>query len=177
MLIHLTQKKDIHTHRRTASERIFLLSSVMSIDDSAHWHDRAKEMLARAEQMDECVAKRVLRRLADAYEDFARKAEKQARQLPPSPVDKTSLPAKARQFSPQKDGLVVHVADAYERLARTAKLGAKPFLPKPGSKTPLVPVEIRQFIRRNDRFSAPAARMPSIDIPGFLKQGPRIEET
>src|SRR5215510_13746760 len=82
----LTQKKDIHTHPHTTCGQRFLLPSVMSYDDSAHWHSRAKEMLARAEQMDECVTKQVLRRAADAYERLARTAEQRAKRSPPNPV-------------------------------------------------------------------------------------------
>src|SRR3954466_13805038 len=82
----------------------------MSYDDSVHWHGRAKEMLARAEQMNECVTRRVLRRIADAYEDLARKAEKQAKWSSPSPASKAPLPAGARQSSPRKDLLIAHVS-------------------------------------------------------------------
>ena len=105
----------------------------MSHDDSAHWHSRAKEMLARAEQMDECVTKQVLRRAAAAYEDLARTAEQRARRLPPNPVSRTLfLPAEAQQFAPRKD--------------------------------------------RVDRMGSPQARAASIEIPSFLKRGPRAEE-
>src|SRR5262245_1455996 len=107
-----------------------------SYDDSAHWHGRAREMLARAEQMNECVTKHVLRRMADAYEDLARKAEKQVKRLPPKAMSKTYLPAVVQQPSPRKDRLVAcvkqmdeyatdlvlrRVADACECLARTAE--------------------------------------------------------
>jgi hypothetical protein len=191
MLISLTEKKDIHTYQHTTSVEIFLLSSVMSYDDSLHWHGRAKEMLARAEQMNECVTKQVLRRVADAYEGLAQKAEKQAKRFPPNPVSKTSLPAKARQLAP-RDRLVAHVkqmdecatelvlrqvADACECLARTAEQRAKQFPPKPVSNTSMALVDARQFARRKDRLGAPAARAPSIEIPSFLKQGPKAEET
>src|SRR3954453_21731226 len=135
----------------------------MSYDDSVHWHGRAKEMLARAEQMNECVTRRVLRRIADAYEYLARKAEKQAKWSSPSPASKAPLPAEARQSSPRKDLLIAHVkqmdecatelvlrrvADACECLAQTGEQRAKRFLPKPVSKTPLAPVEARSFARR-----------------------------
>src|SRR5215475_12797697 len=106
MLISLTKIKDIHTHLHTTSDQISLLSSVMSYDDSVHWHGRAQEMLARAEQMNECVTKHVLRRVADTYEGLARKAEKQAKQVPPSPASKTPLPAEAWLFAPRKDRLI-----------------------------------------------------------------------
>jgi len=114
----------------------------MSCDDSVHWHGRAKEMLARAEQMNECVAKHVLRRLADAYEGLARKAEKQVKRFPPNPVSKTPLPAEVRQSSTRKDRLLARVmqmdecatelvlrrvADACECLARTAEQRSKRF--------------------------------------------------
>jgi hypothetical protein len=187
----LTKKKDIHTHQHTTSDQAFLLSSIMSYDDSVHWHGRAKEMLARAEQMNECVTKNVLRRLADAYEGLARKAAKQAKRIPPDPVSKTPLPAEARQSSP-RDRLVAHVkqmdecatelvlsrvADACECLARTAEQRANQFPPRAVSKTPMALAEARQLVRRKDRLGAPAARVPSIDIPSFLKRGSRAEET
>jgi len=169
----------------------------MSDDDSVHWHGRAKEILARAEQMNECVTKHLLRRMADAYEGLARKAEKQAKRFPANPASRTPLPAEARQSSPRKDRLVAHVkqmdecatelvmrrvADACECLAQTAEQRAKQFPPKPVSKTPISKtpmalVEAWQLARRMDRFGAPAARAPSIEIPSFLKRGPRAEET
>jgi hypothetical protein len=104
-------------------------------DDSLHWDRRAKEMLARAEHMHECVAKHVLRRMAGAYEELARKAEKQVKRLPPSPVSKMLLPALVPQSSP-RDRLVAcvkqmdeyatelvlrRVTDACDCLARTAE--------------------------------------------------------
>ena len=116
----------------------------MSDDDSVHWHGRAREMLARAEQMNECVTKNVLHRIADAYEGLARKAEKQVKRFPPNPVSKTPLPGEARQSSPQKDRLIAHVkqmdecatelvlrrvTDACECLARTAEQRSKRFPP------------------------------------------------
>jgi hypothetical protein len=114
----------------------------MSYDDSVHWHGRAKEMLARAEQMNECVTKNVLHRIADAYEGLARKAEKQVKRFPPNPVSKTPLPAEERQSSSRKDRLLAQVkqmdecatelvlrrvADACECLARTAEQRSKRF--------------------------------------------------
>ena len=164
----------------------------MSDDDSVHWHGRAKELRACAEQMNECVTKHVLRRLADAYEGLARKAEKQAKRFPPNPVSKTPLPLEARQSSPQKDRLIAHVkqmdecatelvlrrvTDACESLARTAEQRAEQFPPKPVSKTPMALVEALRLARRKSRLGAPAARAPSIEIPSFLEQGPRAEET
>jgi len=163
----------------------------MSYDDSVHWHGRAKEMLARAEQMNECVTKDVLRRVAEAYECLARKAEQQANRLPPNPVSKTPLPAEARQFALRKDRLVARaeqvdecgteqvlrrVAEACERLTRTAEQRAKRLLPNPVSKMPVVPTEARQFAPRKGRLGAPPARVPSVEIPSFLKRGPRAEE-
>src|SRR5262245_13034139 len=188
MLISLTKIKDIHTHLHTTSDQISLLSSVMSYDDSVHWHGRAKEMLARAEQMNECVTKNVLRRLADAYEGLARKAEKQTKRLPPNPVSKTPVLVEARRSSPQRDRLVAHVkqmdecatelvlrrvADACECLARTAEQRAKQFPPKAASKTPMTLFDARQFARRRDRLGAPVVRVPSIEVPNFLKRGPQ----
>jgi len=103
----------------------------MPSDDSVHWHGRAKEMLARAEQMDECVTKHVLRRVAETYESLARTAEQRAKRFPPN-------------------------------LA---------------SRTPVLPAEARQFVPRKDRMGALQTRAPSIEIPSFLKRGPRAEET
>jgi hypothetical protein len=174
MLISLTKIKDIHTYLHTTSDQISLLSSVMSYDDSLHWHGRAKEMLARAEQMNECVTKHVLRRVADAYEGLARKAEKQAKQFPPNPMSKMAVvPTEMRQFAPRRDRLIAHVkqmdecaselvmrrvADACEFLAQTAEQRPKRFTPNPVSKTTL------------------PARVPGVEIPDFLKRGPRVEE-
>lgn len=102
----------------------------MTSDDSVHWHGRAKEMLARAEQMDECVTKHVLRQVAEAYESLARTAEQRARRFPANPL----------------------------------------------SRTPVLPTEARQFAPRRDRMGALQAAPPSIEIPRFLKRGPRAEE-
>ena len=66
-------------------------------------------MLARAEQMNECVTKHVLRRMADAYEDLARKAEKQVNWFPPKALSNTTLPAVVRPSSDRKDRLVASV--------------------------------------------------------------------
>ena len=105
-----------------------------SYDDSVHWHGRAKEMLARAEQMNECVTKHVLRRIAQAYEDLARKAEKKVKRLPSKAASKALVPVETRQSAP-KDRLVAcvkqmdeyatelvlrRVVDACDCLARTA---------------------------------------------------------
>jgi hypothetical protein len=122
-----TRKKDIHTYPDTTPDQRFLLSSVMPYDDSMHWQGRAKAMLARAEQMDDCVAKQVLRRTA-------------------------------------------------ESLARAAEQRAKGFSPSPVSRTPRLPADARQFAPRRDRMSALQTRAPNIDIPSFLKRGPRVEE-
>ena len=134
--------KDIHRHQYTHVWSKFpaFIGLMSSYDDSAHWQGRAREMLARAEQMNECVAKHVLRRMAGAYEELARKAEKQGKRLPPNPVSKTLLPALVPQSSPHssshKDRLVAcvkqmdeyatelvlrRVADACDCLARTAE--------------------------------------------------------
>jgi hypothetical protein len=69
------------------------------------------------------------------------------------------------------------VADACECLVRTAEQRATLFPPQPVSKTPKDLVEARQFARRKDRLGAPAVRAPGIEIPRFLKRGPRAEET
>jgi hypothetical protein len=162
----------------------------MSYDDSVHWHGRAKEMLARAEQMDECVTKHVLRRVADTYESLARTAEQPTKRFPPKPVSKTPLPAEALQFARRKDQLVARakqmdecateqllrqVADACEFLTRTAEQRAKRFPANLVSKTPVLPVEARQFAPRRDRVGALPARALNFEIPSFLKRGPRTE--
>jgi hypothetical protein len=162
-LISLIKIKDIHTHLHTSSNRISLLSLVMAYDDSLHWHGRAREMLARAEQMNECVTKHVLRRLADAYEGLAQKAEKQTKQFSSNRVSTMPVvPTEMRQFAPRKDRLIARVkqmdecaselvlrrvTDACETLARTAEQRAKRFPPNPASKT------------------APPARVPRVEIP------------
>jgi hypothetical protein len=109
----------------------------MSFDDSVYWNGRAKEMLARAEQMDECVTRDVLCRLAEAYEGFARKAGKQTNWFPKNPVGKALLPAERRSPPRRKDRLAAHVrqldefatelvlrrvADACECLTRASSL-------------------------------------------------------
>jgi hypothetical protein len=106
----------------------------MSYDDSVHWHGRAKEMLARAEQMDECVTKHVLRQVAEAYESLARTAEQRANRFPPNPLSRTPV------------------------------------------LTPVLPAEARQFAPRKDRMGALQTRVPTIEIPRFLKRGPRAED-
>jgi hypothetical protein len=159
----------------------------MSNDDSVHWHGRAKEMLARAEQMNEGVTKHVLRRVADACECLARTAEQRAKLFSPNPVSNTSvLPAEVR-FAPRKDRLVARfeqmdecateqvlsrVADACECLVRTAEERAKRLSPNPTSKMPL-PAEAQRFAPRKDRLGVPRARVDCIEIPSFLKRGPR----
>jgi len=136
MSICLTEKisTDVH-YTHVWSNFSPLIGPMPSYDDSVHWDRRAKEMLARAEQMNECVAKHVLRRMAGAYQEIARKAEKQVKRLPPKPVGKTLLPALVPQSSP-RDRLVAcvkqmdeyatelvlrRVTDACECLARTAE--------------------------------------------------------
>ena len=163
----------------------------MSYGDSAHWHDRAKEMLARAEQMNECVTKHVLRRLADAYECLARKAEQEAKWFPPDSVSETNLPTEPRQVVRRKNRLVARpqqvdeseaervlrrVTDACESLARMAAQRAKGFPSSPVNKAPVVPAEARRFAPRKNRVGALPARSPSIEIPSFLKRGPRTDE-
>jgi hypothetical protein len=131
----LTEKISTDIKYTQVSSNFPAFVGAMSHDDSVHWQDRAREMLARAEQMNECAAKQVLRRIAHAYEDLARKADKQAKRIPPKAVSKALLPVTARQSSPQKDRLVAcvkqmdeyatelvlqRVTDACECLARTA---------------------------------------------------------
>jgi hypothetical protein len=163
----------------------------MSYDDSAHWHCRAQEMLARAEQMNECVTKQVLRRVADAYAGLARKAEEQAEQSPPNPVSTTLKPAEARQFPPRKDRLIAcvrqmdecasellrcRVADAGECLTQIAEPAANRLPSIPVSRALIVPTEVRHFAPRKGRAVLPLATVPGEDIPSFLRRGPRAEE-
>jgi hypothetical protein len=76
----------------------------MSYDDPAHWHGRAKEMRVLAEQMDECVSKQMMRRIAEDYECLARTAEQRAKRFPSNPLRKTPVvPAEVRQFTPRKN--------------------------------------------------------------------------
>jgi hypothetical protein len=44
--------------------------------------------------------------------------------------------------------------------------------PIPANKMPVVPAEVRQFAPRNGRMGA----LPNVEIPGFLKRGPRAAE-
>jgi len=163
----------------------------MSYDDSVHWHCRAREMLARAEQMNECVTKHVLRRLADAYEGLARTAEEQAKQSPPSPVSTTPKPAAARQIPPRKDRLIAcvkqmdecasellrcRVADAAECFAQIAEQPINRPTSIPMSKALIVPTEVGQFAPRKGRVVLPLATVPDEEIPRFLRRGPRAEE-
>jgi hypothetical protein len=184
-------KRNISTHISTPRlSKCFLLSLIMAYDDSVHWHGRAKEMLARAEQMNECVTRHVLCRIADVYEGLARKAEKQVKPFPPNPVSRTPPLTQARRSSPQKDRLVAHVkqmdefatelvlrrvADACECLARTAGKRASPSQPKPVNKASLVPVEPPQLAHRRDRLGAPIPRVLSAQFPRFL-EGPKAEK-
>jgi hypothetical protein len=163
----------------------------MSYDDSAHWHCRAQEMLARAEQMNECVTKQVLRRVANAYERLARTAEEQAKQAPPSPLSTPLKPAEARQFPPRKDRLIAcvkqmderasellrcRVADASECLAQATEQSANRLPSIPVSRALIVPIEVGQFAPRKGRAVLPLATVPREEIPSFLRRGPRAEE-
>ena len=163
----------------------------MSYDDSVHWHCRAQEMLARAEQMNECVTKHVLRRVADAYEGLARTAEEHAKQPSPSPVSTTPRPAEARQFPPRKDRLIAcvrqmdecasellrcRVADASECLAQTAEQSVNRLPSIPVSKALIVPTEVGHFAPRKGRLVLPPAPVSGEEIPSFLRRGPRAEE-
>jgi hypothetical protein len=103
----------------------------MSYDDPAHWHVRAKEMLARAGQMDECATKHVLRGVADVYEFLALTAEQRAKRFPSN---------------------------------------------QPGNSS-VVPADVRQFAPRKNRLGPLPATLPSIEIPSFLKRGPKAAET
>ena len=163
----------------------------MSYDDSVHWHCRAQEMFARAEQMNECVTKHVLRRVAVAYEGLARTAEEHAKQPSPSPVSTTPRPAEARQFPPRKDRLIAcvrqmdecasellrcRVADACECLAQTPEQPENRLPSIPVSKALILPTEVGQFAPRKGREVLPLATVSSEEIPSFLRRGPRAEE-
>jgi len=163
----------------------------MSYDDSVHWHCRAREMLARAEQMNECVTKHVLRRLADVYEGLARTAEEQAKESPPTPVSTTPKPTAARQIAPRKGRLIAcvkqmdecasellrcRVADAGECLAQTAEQSTNRLSSIPVSKALIVPTEVGKFAPRKGRVVLPLATVPGEEIPSFLRRGPRAEE-
>jgi hypothetical protein len=65
------------------------------------------------------------------------------------------------------------VADDFESHARTAE---QPFLLNPVSKIPVVPADVGQFAPRKHRMSALPANAPHVEIPSFLKRGPRAEE-
>jgi len=76
----------------------------MSYDDPTHWHERAKEMRVLAEQMDECVSKQMMRRMAEDYECLALAAEQRAKRFPANPVPKTpAVPAEMRRFTSRKN--------------------------------------------------------------------------
>jgi hypothetical protein len=162
----------------------------MSYDDSVHWHCRSQEMLARAEQMNECVTKHVLRRVADAYEGLARTAEEQAKQSASSPVSTTPKRAEAR-LPARKNRLIACVkqmdecasellrcraADAGERLAQAAEHPVNQLPSIPVSKALVVPTEVGRFAPRKGRALVPLATLPSEEIPSFLRRGPRAEE-
>ena len=114
--------------------------------------------------------------------------EQRAKRFPPKPVSKTPIvPADVRQFARRKDRLVARaeqmderateqvlrrVVDACECLTRTAQQRARRFSPNPVSKAPL-PAEGRQFAPRKDRVGTLPARALNVEIPSFLKRGPR----
>jgi len=52
------------------------------INDPKHWRDRAEEVRAHAEQMIDPDSKRKMLRIADDYEELARRAEKRLRDRP-----------------------------------------------------------------------------------------------
>jgi hypothetical protein len=87
----------------------------MAYSDPAHWRGRAKEMRVLAEQMDECVSKQMVHRIAEDYERLAQTAEQRVKDAPPPPVAKTAaktaikttintvvVPAEARRFAPRR---------------------------------------------------------------------------
>jgi hypothetical protein len=77
------------------------------------------------------------------------------------------------------------VAEACERLARTPEQPINRFPPSspfpssnlfPSSSAPVLPTEARQFAPRKDRVRALPSRGPAVEIPSFLKRGPRAQE-
>jgi hypothetical protein len=83
----------------------------MAYSDPAHWHERAKEMRVLAEQMDECVSKQMVHRIAEDYERLAQTAEQRVKDAPPLPVARIAIkttintvvvPAEARRFAPRR---------------------------------------------------------------------------
>jgi hypothetical protein len=69
-----------------------------------------------------------------------------------------------------KGGISKHmlrrIAEDYERLARTVEQRPNRFPPNAA----IVPPEVRQFALRKSPFTAPQARIPDAEIPGFLKR-------
>jgi hypothetical protein len=71
-----------------------------------------------------------------------------------------------------KGGISKHmlrrIAEDYERFAGTVEQRPNRFPPNPA----IVPPEVRQFALRKNPFTAPQARLPDPQIPGFLKRAP-----
>jgi len=69
-----------------------------------------------------------------------------------------------------KGGISKHmlckIAEDYERFARTVEQRPNRFPSNPA----IVPPEVRQFALRSNPFTAPQARIPDSEIPGFLKR-------
>jgi len=123
----------------------------MPYDDSAHWLRRAKEMRARADQMHDCVTKQVLRQVADACERQALTPEQPINRFPPSNPFPPSNLFPSNSLFPSNNLF-------------------------PSSNAPVLPAEARQFAPRRDRARALPSRSPAVEIPSFLKRGPRAQE-
>jgi hypothetical protein len=79
----------------------------MSYADPVHWRGRAEEMRAAAEQMQDCVSKQMMQRIADDYERLAQTAEQRAKDCPPHPIFAlAAIPKAARQFALRRTRLI-----------------------------------------------------------------------
>ena len=79
----------------------------MSYADPTHWRGRAEEMRAAAEQMQECVSKQMMQRIAEDYERLAQTAEQRAKDCPPHPIFAiVAVPKAARQFALRRTRLI-----------------------------------------------------------------------
>jgi len=72
----------------------------MPYSDPAYWRGRAEETRVLAEQMQECVSKQMMRRIAEDYERLARTAEQRAKEPPLKPaLVPAVVPTAPRQFA------------------------------------------------------------------------------
>jgi hypothetical protein len=64
-------------------------------------------MRAAAEQMQECVSKQMMQRIAEDYERLAQTAEQRAKDCPPHPIFAlAAIPKAARQFALRRTRLI-----------------------------------------------------------------------